>query len=75
MKIVNSIPVSQLQKGDKVEYRHGSYLVRKQRFFTVTDIRDMNNGLIRLYLGRRNPQTRSYRVMQVAKGSEIRILV
>lgn len=49
----NTIPVSQLQKGDIVLYRNGDWILKSERFSTVKDIKDLFNGTVRLTLSNR----------------------
>jgi len=66
--ITNTIPVSQVQIGDKVLFRRGAALTIKKRFFTLERIREINNGTVSLHLNGK-------REMTVLKKGEVTIKV
>ena len=68
--MTNSILASSLQKGDYVQYRTGDFFNPKDRYFPVTRVKDMGNGVLRIQLDKMGNR---YRLMDVRKNQEVRI--
>lgn len=74
-QMTNIICAKNIQVGDEVEFKTGSFHEPRVGFFKVTRILDLHNGTLRFYLGRYRPHSRSDRIMDVRKNGEVRIKV